>query len=212
MEAVRTTEQRAVALLHDTVLNDLALIINGPEVLDPRTTKRMLDDVHDPGEHGGPRTPSESKPIVDPSDGSLRNQMTQLVSDFQWRGLNVEFTGDTGGVAHMTPSAVAAAVGRAARLSRQRARPLGRRIPPRSWSARPEIVRDLDGQRRGTRVRPRRGPGRPAGPAVIGVRRGSNPRAERSRCGRRRGTAHPCLFTLPLLPTDPEDAASRAMS
>lgn len=110
MEAVRTTEQRAVALLHDTVLNDLALIINGPDSLDPRTTKRMRDDVTTLA-NTDLLDPEESAAVVDPSDGSLRNQMTQLISDFQWRGLNVEFTGDTGRVAHMTQSAVTAAVG-----------------------------------------------------------------------------------------------------
>lgn len=110
MEAVRTTEQRAVALLHDTVLNDLALIINGPDSLDPRTTKRMRDDVTTLA-NTDLLAPEESAAVVDPSDALLRNQMTQLVSDFQWRGLNVEFTGDTGRVAHMTQSAVTAAVG-----------------------------------------------------------------------------------------------------
>lgn len=109
-EAMRTTEQRTVALMHDTVLNDLALIINGPDVLDSRMRDRMAQDVATLASTNL-LDPEESKAIVDPSDGSLRNQMTLLISDFQWRGLNVEFTGDTGTVAHMTPGAVTAAVG-----------------------------------------------------------------------------------------------------
>lgn len=110
MEVARSSDQRTVALMHDTVLNDLALIINGPDVMDDRMRDRMTQDIetlattHLLDE-------AESKEIVDPSDGSLRNQMTQLISDFQWRGLNVEFTGDTGTVAHMTQGAVTAAVG-----------------------------------------------------------------------------------------------------
>jgi len=110
IEAARTTEQRTVALLHDTVLNDLALVINGPDELDARTVKRMRDDVATLA--GAHLLKAETrKTAVAASDGSLRNQMTQMVSDFQWRGLSVEFTGDTGTVARMTEAAVTAAVG-----------------------------------------------------------------------------------------------------
>jgi signal transduction histidine kinase len=110
IEAERTTEQRTVALLHDTVLNDLALVINGPDLLDARTIERMRKDVATL--HGAHLLKAEDvRAVVDSSDGSLRNQMIQLVSDFQWRGLNVETTGDTGTVARMTEGAVTAAVG-----------------------------------------------------------------------------------------------------
>ncbi|HEY5230555.1 MAG TPA: ATP-binding protein [Galbitalea sp.] len=110
MEATRTTEQRTVALLHDTVLNDLALVINGPDVLDARTAAALLGDV---ATLAGAQLLEKQDAIthVASSDGSLRNQMTQLISDFQWRGLTVEFTGDTGRVARMTTAAVSAAVG-----------------------------------------------------------------------------------------------------
>ena len=110
IEAERTTEQQMVALLHDTVLNDLALVINGPDVLDRRTVERMRSDVATlAGAHL--LKPEQAKSVVAASDGSLRNQMIQLISDFQWRGLSVEFTGDTGTVARMTEVAVTAAVG-----------------------------------------------------------------------------------------------------
>jgi signal transduction histidine kinase len=110
IEARRSTEQETVARLHDTVLNDLALVINGPDVLDERIVARMRSDVATLTGAEVLSTPAATA-VVAPSDGSLRNQMTQLVSDFQWRGLNVEFTGDTGTVARMTEAAVAAAVG-----------------------------------------------------------------------------------------------------
>lgn len=110
MEAVRSTEQHAVALLHDTVLNDLALVINGPEVLDERITSRLREDIATLANTSVLEI-EKRKAAVDASDGSLRNRMTMLVSDFQWRGLTVEFTGDTGAVAHMTPEAITAAVG-----------------------------------------------------------------------------------------------------
>lgn len=110
IEAVRTSDQRVVALLHDTVLNDLTLVINGPDVLDDRAREWLHSDIATLAAtdlFDG----AESQSVLDPSDGALRNQMTSLVSDFQWRGLNVEFTGDTGRVAHMTPDAITAAVG-----------------------------------------------------------------------------------------------------
>jgi signal transduction histidine kinase len=110
MEAVRTTEQRTVALVHDTVLSDLAFVINGPDVLDARTVARMRKDVATLAD-AHLLKPEAVKAVVAESDGSLRNQMTQMVSDFQWRGLTVEFTGDTGTVARMTEKAVSAAVG-----------------------------------------------------------------------------------------------------
>jgi signal transduction histidine kinase len=110
IEAARTIEQRAVAVLHDTILNDLAFVINGPDKLDARMRDRMLLDVATLA-NSDVLDGIESSDFVDESDASLRNQAMLLVSDFQWRGLNVEVTGDTGTVAHMTPEAVAAAVG-----------------------------------------------------------------------------------------------------
>lgn len=110
IEAARTIEQRAVAVLHDTILNDLAFVINGPDKLDARMRDRMLLDVATLA-NSDVLEGIESSDFVDESDASLRNQAMLIVSDFQWRGLNVEVTGDTGTVAHMTPEAVAAAVG-----------------------------------------------------------------------------------------------------
>jgi signal transduction histidine kinase len=110
LEAVRNTEQRTVALLHDTVLNDLALVINGPDQLDARTVARMRSDVATLAGADLVKSAAARVRVVS-SDSSLRNQMTQMVSDFQWRGLSVEFTGDTGSVARMTDDAVSAAVG-----------------------------------------------------------------------------------------------------
>lgn len=110
IEATRTAEQRATAVLHDTVLNDLAFVINAPDVLDDRMRASMRRDVLTLAD-------TRSIPIVDvtnyidASDASLRNQLTALVSDYQWRGLSVEVTGDNGGVAHLSPDVLAAVVG-----------------------------------------------------------------------------------------------------
>ena len=105
-----TRDQREVALLHDTVLNDLALVVNGPDRLDDRMRERMRQDVATLSRHSE-LVGIEQTEFVDANDASLRNQLLLLVSDFQWRGLGVEVTGDTGRVARMTPDAVGAAVG-----------------------------------------------------------------------------------------------------
>jgi hypothetical protein len=111
LEAVRTFEQRSVALLHDTVLNDLALVINGPEVVDAAMRDRMLQDVATLARTdvlGG----IEPGRIIDPSDASLRNQVVMLITDYQWRGLTVDITGDSGAaIFHATPETIEATVG-----------------------------------------------------------------------------------------------------
>jgi hypothetical protein len=111
LEAVRTFEQRSVALLHDTVLNDLALVINGPEVVDAAMRDRMLQDVATLARTdvlGG----IEPGRIIDPSDASLRNQVVMLITDYQWRGLTVDITGDSGAaIFRATPETIEATVG-----------------------------------------------------------------------------------------------------
>jgi len=110
IEAERSADQRAVALLHDTVLNDLALIINGPDKLDARTTDRMLRDVETLADISvvgvGP-----SDDVLDAGDAAMRNHVMSIVSDLQWRGLTVEVTGDTGAVYRMTDDVANAAAG-----------------------------------------------------------------------------------------------------
>jgi signal transduction histidine kinase len=110
MDAVRTVEQRAVALLHDTVLNDLALVIHGPDTLDDRMRERMLLDVETLA-NTDLLADIDRRTITESNDGTLRNQLIALVSDFQWRGLSVEVTGDDGSVAHIDPEVIPAAIG-----------------------------------------------------------------------------------------------------
>jgi hypothetical protein len=110
LEASRTIDQRGIALLHDTLLNDLAFVINGPDTVTAEMAERMRVDVAtlaSPVLIG----PADRAEFVDTSDASLRNQMLLLITDFQWRGLSVDVTGDTGGVAHMSTEAIDAAIG-----------------------------------------------------------------------------------------------------
>ena len=110
LEAERTAQHRFAAVLHDTVLNDLALVINGPDVLDDRMRDSMRNDVATLATTDLLEDVDLDE-FVDASDASLRNQLIALVSAYQWRGLNVEVTGDTGRVVHMTPEVTSAAVG-----------------------------------------------------------------------------------------------------
>jgi hypothetical protein len=110
IEAERTADQRAVALLHDTVLNDLALIINGPDVIDARTTARLLSDVETLADTTAVGVgPADF--VLDAGDAAMRNHVMTIVSDMQWRGLTVQVTGDTGAVYRMTEEVASAAAG-----------------------------------------------------------------------------------------------------
>jgi signal transduction histidine kinase len=110
LETIHEIEVRAAALLHDTVLNDLALVINGPETLDERAREQLRTDVRTLGS-ADLLIDSHREPQVFERDATLRNQLTTLVSDFQWRGLTVEVTGDQGGAVKFDPEVIVAAEG-----------------------------------------------------------------------------------------------------
>jgi signal transduction histidine kinase len=86
-------EQRAAAIVHDTVLNDLTVVMNARGVLDERTRERLRLDVATLGDAAWLRESRESI-ILDPADAELRNGMVSLVSEMQWRGLTVDVTGN----------------------------------------------------------------------------------------------------------------------
>jgi signal transduction histidine kinase len=107
MAGRRELEERAVALLHDTVLNDLAAIANGKDQLDDRARERILRDIAavssaqvDPGAEA-------EKAGVD----ELRNELLEVMSEFRWRGLTVEVSGGEALSAELDPAAATALVG-----------------------------------------------------------------------------------------------------
>jgi signal transduction histidine kinase len=100
-ETVRLTieeklRSRVTAVVHDTLLNDLALVMNGPDVLGKRTIDRLGDDIDTLTSAEWLRE-SEDTPIDD-SDAELRNRVMLMVSDLQWRGLTVHVTGSGQGI------------------------------------------------------------------------------------------------------------------
>jgi signal transduction histidine kinase len=86
-------EQRAAALVHDTVLNDLTVVMMSSGVLDDRARARLVSDVATLS-NGAWLGESQRPTVDDADDAALRNGMVALVSESQWRGLTVDVTGN----------------------------------------------------------------------------------------------------------------------
>jgi hypothetical protein len=87
-------EQRAAAIVHDTVLSDLSVVMNSNGTLDARARERLRADV---ATLADPSWLRESAPPVamEVHDARLRNAMVSLVSEYQWRGLTVDVADST---------------------------------------------------------------------------------------------------------------------
>lgn len=91
--------ERVTAVVHDTLLNDLALVINAPDTLDERIRERLRADVLT-------LTSAEwlqesSDVVIDAQDSDLRNRIMRMISDLQWRGLTVHITGSGSGIVRL---------------------------------------------------------------------------------------------------------------
>ncbi|MDO7881277.1 sensor histidine kinase [Salinibacterium soli] len=87
---------RVTATVHDTLLNDLALVMNAPDELDDRMRSRLREDL---ATLSSPDWLRESADIVvDAQDSELRNRISTLLNDLQWRGLTVHVTGSGSGI------------------------------------------------------------------------------------------------------------------
>ncbi|MEO5921547.1 MAG: ATP-binding protein [Pseudolysinimonas sp.] len=102
--------RRTTAAVHDTVLNDLSIVMNATDTLDDRVVKRLLDDLE---QLRGADWISHTTdiPTADDQDASLRNEIMRMVSDFQWRGLSIHVTGYGTGVYRLDPDVAQALVG-----------------------------------------------------------------------------------------------------
>lgn len=104
-ESLRT---RVTAAVHDTLLNDLSIVMNAPDELDDRVTGRLRQDLHT---LTGAAWLTESAEVpVDEQDAVMRNQIMMLVSEMQWRGLTVQVTGNGTGIYRLAPAAATALV------------------------------------------------------------------------------------------------------
>ena len=102
--------KRTTAAVHDTVLNDLSIVLNTTDELDERTIERLRQDLE---ELRGAEWISQITeiPTADEEDASLRNEIMRMVSEFQWRGLSIHVTGSGSGVYKLAPDVARALVG-----------------------------------------------------------------------------------------------------
>src|SRR3954452_12673002 len=95
--------RRTTAAVHDTLLNDLSIVMNAPDALDARARGRLRQDLETL--RGAEWLDASSHlTMVDDQDTSLRNDIMRLISGFQWRGLSVHVTGSGDGIYQLEPA------------------------------------------------------------------------------------------------------------
>ncbi|MBB5633786.1 hypothetical protein BKA04_002009 [Cryobacterium mesophilum] len=107
MAGQRELESTAISLLHDTVLNDLAAVVNGKDAVDDRARARFLRDVD--AVAAAQRDPDAL--FGSAIEGQLRIELLAIISEFRWRGLTVEVSGGEALSARISREAAAALVG-----------------------------------------------------------------------------------------------------
>jgi len=101
--------RRTTAAVHDTLLNDLSIVMNAPDALDSRARARLRQDLETL--RGAEWLDASSQlTMVDDQDTSLRNDIMRLISGFQWRGLSVHVTGSGDGIYQLEPAVATALV------------------------------------------------------------------------------------------------------
>ena len=94
--------RRTTAAVHDTVLNDLSIVLSTTDQLDERAIARLREDLEEL--RGAPWiTETTAIPTGDEEEASLRNELMRMVSDFQWRGLSIHVTGSGTGIYQLAP-------------------------------------------------------------------------------------------------------------
>jgi signal transduction histidine kinase len=102
--------RRTTAAVHDTVLNDLSIVMNTSDTLDERVIARLREDLEQLRSADWISQTIEI-PSADDEDATLRNEIMRMVSDFQWRGLSIHVTGSGPGVYRLDPDVARALVG-----------------------------------------------------------------------------------------------------
>jgi len=87
---------KVTAAVHDTLLNDLSLVMNSPDELNEAVTSRLRDDLATLT--GAEWLEESAGVIIDDQDSWIRNQVMQVISALQWRGLTVHVTGNGPGI------------------------------------------------------------------------------------------------------------------
>jgi signal transduction histidine kinase len=123
IEERRSVDRRSAALIHDTILNDLALVAHAPATLDERTRDRLRRDIHrvshpavadwpgtEPGGVSGAASGTRDVTADDPP-ARFADALMGLAEDFQWRGLSVDVVVDPAASIVLRPDASTAVFG-----------------------------------------------------------------------------------------------------
>lgn len=102
LQVEENLRSRVTAAVHDTLLNDLSIIMNSPDRLDARVVDRLRLDLETLTSADWLRESSEV--VLDDQDSALRNQLMMMMSDLQWRGLTVHITGSGTGIYRLSPA------------------------------------------------------------------------------------------------------------
>jgi signal transduction histidine kinase len=108
LEVEENVRSRVTAAVHDTLLNDLSLIMNAPDTLNQRAVDRLTADIETLTSAEWLRESQST--AVDDSDAELRNRLTLMMSDLQWRGLTVHITGSGPGIYRLSVGTASALV------------------------------------------------------------------------------------------------------
>ncbi|CAN5320810.1 hypothetical protein BH09ACT5_BH09ACT5_12760 [soil metagenome] len=100
---------RVTAAVHDTLLNDLSIVMNAPDELDERVTARLRRDIATLTSAEWAKESAEAT-VIDDQDSYLRNEIMMMMSDLQWRGLTVHVTGSGSGIYRLAPDVATALV------------------------------------------------------------------------------------------------------
>jgi signal transduction histidine kinase len=115
LEQRRSVDRRSAALIHDTILNDLALVANAPSTLDIRTRDRLRRDIHRVAHPMAADWPGAEPVLISGRDDRRPDRfgdaLMGLAEDFQWRGLNVDVVVDPATSVMLGPDASTAALG-----------------------------------------------------------------------------------------------------
>jgi signal transduction histidine kinase len=109
LSAERELTRRTVAVVHDTVLNDLAFVMSAPDNLNERYRQQLRDDVATLTSAAWLRQ-ARTVTTFDLTDALTWNHLETVVSEMQWRGLTVHLSGNRSAVLRSSATAAAAGV------------------------------------------------------------------------------------------------------
>lgn len=83
--------RRTTAVVHDTLLGDLAVVLHADDRLDDRTRDRLRHDLETLRSAEWLSATADASRLSD-TDAGLRNEFSALTSEYQWRGLTIQLT------------------------------------------------------------------------------------------------------------------------